>query len=279
MVFDADRAREELVNLDRRLAELDAREGSDDEEFFDVMADANELRDILRNHEAFSPLWASLALPPAHARASSKEHCDGCWRVGGVLAPHERAALIAAVGAPQGFRPASDNGCRDDRGGDDGRCRGPIRRSDDLELAQALWPRLEHLPPASLEATVAPAAEAELRQQMWPEFEWSASWRPTGLHTRAVYEHICAAALGLRLDAQESDDRDETDRALMSLVVVVSSCVVVEFEDAPSLEVTAGDAALFRRGDARLAYFLRQRTNDEEAVVVHLKVLYGLLGA
>lgn len=304
MAFDAARVRVELVELERRAAELRAQEGDDDDdELFDVIAEVNELRDVLRNHENFPAIWESLALPQlADTFASAEEHCEGCWHLSGLLEVSERAALLASVLAPPGLehgKACDDRGRSDDRGGDDSRDRGPIRRSDDLELAEAIWPRLKHLLPISLSATVAPAAEAQLRQEMWPEFRWSAAWAPSGLHVRTVYElssaeanarmpgrEIAVSDSGFRLDTEESDDRDESDRALMSLAIALSSDdddadsgTLVVFKGAPALELKPGHAALFRRGDARFAYLVQPCAGDAQGIVAHMKVLYGLPGA
>lgn len=203
MPFDAAAVRRELAELEERLEALEA-EGGDEDEILDLVCEVHELRDELRNHETYPAFWAE---PPAPAAPASAELCrKGCWRVPGLLGAAECAGLRGAL--QQETRVGGGRGAT---------------LSDDPDFAAELWRRVRAVVPSDLEATVAPAAEAALRMECWPEFQWQADWQPAGVDPRMEYEQVPGAGerAGARLDTQEADDRDEGWRPLVSLLVAL----------------------------------------------------------
>lgn len=167
--FDAAAVRAELEALQARVRQLEA-EGADDEEIVDLVAEANELRDQIRNYESYPRLWQELQLDGPGIMAAGAERCGGdCWRLPGLLAPAAVALAAAAARAP-GFGPDHSLAHR-------GRMEaaaqhGLVRRSDDPDFAAALWERLHGVVPERLSAVLAPAAEAVARTELWPDFPW-----------------------------------------------------------------------------------------------------------
>ncbi|CAE8704624.1 unnamed protein product, partial [Polarella glacialis] len=107
------------------------------------------------------------------------------------------------------------------------------RRSDDVALAAELWHRTSAALPGelglqNLKACLAPPSQATLRTEFWPQFLWEAQWAPVGIHGRLVYEELKAgceelAAVDLRHDSQEPDDRDEDGRPPLSLLLCLGT--------------------------------------------------------
>eukprot|EP00927_Polykrikos_kofoidii_P067902 TRINITY_DN63324_c0_g1_i1.p1 TRINITY_DN63324_c0_g1~~TRINITY_DN63324_c0_g1_i1.p1 ORF type:complete len:374 (-),score=61.61 TRINITY_DN63324_c0_g1_i1:236-1357(-) len=323
--FNADSARDELRELEALLRKLEA-DGADDESILDTLSDVNELRDQLRNHESFPPIWpAALSgvVPNRHDSTNNgleiEEFYEGVgWCLRGVLTPTERMALVGAV--LRGLELLENITTLPERQLSDDVSHGEIcfRKSDDVELAEVLWHRTCEFVPPVLETCVAPAAEAGLRSQLWPEFEWNSEWQPAQIDSRITYELVfpdaaigsvymseaagSSDAVSMRVDTEETDDRDECGRPLLSLIVALGAepgvasktgaggvshvtanseavedefgedeFIEVEFMGDGSAEGTAsrrlrlcpGDATFFRRGDPRLAY--RTRTSPAMA--------------
>jgi len=304
MVFDAVSTKRELSQLEVRLQALEAEDASDDE-IMDVLAEINELQDVLRNYETFPALLETveanvLAQSYGESPPSLSECAEGLWRIRGCVAPLLCAALISAAHSPPGFN--IDEGATDNRrGGQPDLYKGFVRRSDDVPLAEFLWKSLQGMVPAKLEATLAPPAEAPLRTQLWPQFQWMSAWNPKGIDARIVYERCCeqkSCENSFRLDEHDVDDRGEGWRALVTLIINLGSVddstgdASIQFaggldassassehhhppaeSNAAELTLAPGDAVLLCFGKPNLAYMIKP-AGSKPIIVAHSKIMY-----
>ncbi|CAE7419060.1 unnamed protein product [Symbiodinium sp. CCMP2592] len=117
-----------------------AEEVGDEEQILDLICEANELRDALRNYETFDALWEP-AWNFEYDEVVSSPLLRSCWVLTGLLPCAACRKLFFAAGS-RGFEEDSGDASRF---GSRLQNFGRVLRSDDEPLAELLWKRAPSL--------------------------------------------------------------------------------------------------------------------------------------
>ncbi|CAE7198436.1 unnamed protein product [Symbiodinium natans] len=236
-----------------------AEAAGDEEQLLDLICEANELQDALRNFESFEAFWDP-SWSFRYNEVSLKPVAESCWMLRELLPPDACRDLFRAV-ASRGFGADAGDASRF---GQRSILPGRVLRSDDEALAQLLWQRA---------ATVA-----------LPLLRAKPGWHAAELDSRITYEELPGGEAAWRVDNQDCDDRDDF-KPFFSLLLCVCTAehdgaggvfFRPDAETAP-VPLVPGAGVLFPRSQA-FRYQIHQSDSDSgtrSAAVAHMKVLFG----
>eukprot|EP00439_Symbiodinium_sp_Y106_P058608 s589_g8.t1 len=262
MVVDLSELRRQVAATQQQIRE--AEEVGDEEQILDLICEANELRDALRNYETFDALWEP-SWNFDYDEVVSSPLLSSCWVLTGLLPCGACRKLLFAIGS-RGFEEDSGDASRF---GSRLQNFGRVLRSDDDPLAELLWKRAS---PAAVPLMRAPPG-------------WRADSRITYEELRA--ESAETVAGDWRVDSQDSlnipdyDDRDDF-RPLFTLLLCLGASAAAEdegggirFRDGVgSVPLAPGSGVLLPRSD-NFRYQLLCEAPNTVAAVAHAKVLFG----
>lgn len=284
MPFDAACARAELAAYEERIAALEA-DGANDEEVLDAICEMNELRDLIRNHENFPPLWhedwrVAEAGPTSVENYLPEGGC--CLALRGLLGSTEAASLLAAVITDP--RP-EEAGCEDFARTEVAvmsECvsGGFAQQADDVMLSALLWERVYNNLPAEVSAPP--------RTPTSQDVQLEGHWAPLCVDQRLVFRRISQGIpdLPFQMDTPAGDDRED-GRPLLNIIMNLgvgwgsgAEELQVEFlvdEQIREVLLRPGDAVLFSRGDPRCGYRVQGVGVNVDVVSCTCKVMYSFI--